>query len=293
MVEIVDRLRIFALLSIVAPSLVGCSTAWYGDDDPDAVYGDSRCLVEDERLHCAHRSKTVWTGLANLTPRVVHWQVPVGEAPASGWPIAILFQGSLFSAETFWDAEAGDEFGGFNQGLLTAALLDAGFAVLTPEARLSGSGAWETNIPPLADNWTASGDHRFMLDIFAAIDDGTFGLLDRDSIYASGISSGGYMTSRMDLAYRERFTALAIASGSWATCAGLLCSIPTPIDPEHRPTLFLHGEDDVVVPLETMLDYQDALLEAGVETETIIEAGTGHAWIDAAPEEIVRWFESH
>lgn len=280
-----------ALLGLVAVG--GCSPAWYGDDDPDAVYDGSRCLVEDTRLHCAHHSKTVWTGLASLTPRVVHWQVPVGEAPASGWPTAILFQGSLYSAETFWDAEADDEFGGFNQGLLTAALLDAGFAVLTPEARLSGSGAWETNVPPLADSWTLSGDHRFMLDIFAAIDDGTFGPLDGGSMYASGISSGGYMTSRMDLAYRDRFAALAIASGSWATCAGPLCGVPTPIDPEHRPTLFLHGEDDVIVPLETMLDYHDALLEAGVQTVAIVDADVGHGWIDAAPDEVVRWFESH
>jgi poly(3-hydroxybutyrate) depolymerase len=287
----VDRVRPLVLLCPLA--VAGCSVAWYGDDDPDAVYGSSRCLVESERLHCAHHSKTVWTGLANLTPRVVYWQVPVGEAPTTGWPIAILFQGSLYSAETYWDAEHGDEFGGFNQGLLTSALLDAGFAVLTPEARLSGSGAWETNIIPFADNWTASGDHRFMLDIFTAIDDGTFGPLDPGSMYAAGISSGGYMTSRMDLAYRERFVALAIQSGSWATCVGPLCSVPTPLDAEHRPTLFLHGEDDLVVPLETMLDYHDALIEVGVETTAITEPGTGHAWIDAAPDEIVRWFESH
>jgi poly(3-hydroxybutyrate) depolymerase len=287
----VHRVRILALLCPIAVG--GCGTAWYGDDDPDAVYDASRCLVESERLHCAHHSKTLWTGIASLTPRVVHWQVPVGEAPASGWPIVILFQGSLYSAEGFWDAASDDEFGGFNQGLLTAALLDAGFAVLTPEARLSGSGAWETNIVPFADNWTVSGDHRFMLDIFEAIDDGTFGSLDPSSIYASGISSGGYMTSRMDLAYRDRFAALAIQSGSWATCAGPLCAVPTPLDPEHRPTLFLHGEDDLLVPPETMLDYHDALLDAGVETVMILEPGTGHAWIDAAPEEIVQRFQSH
>jgi poly(3-hydroxyoctanoate) depolymerase len=287
----VDRLRVLALLCSVA--VAGCGSAWYGDDDPDAVYAGSRCLVEAERLHCAHHSKTIWTGIASLTPRVVHWQIPVGEAPASGWPTAILFQGSLVSAETFWDAEAGDEFGGFYAGLLTAALLDAGFAVLTPQARLSGSGAWETNIPPFAANWTASGDHRYMLDIFAAIDDGSFGALDRDSLYAAGISSGGYMTSRMDLAYRDRFDALAIQSGSWATCAGPICAVPTPIDSGHRPTLFLHGEDDVLVPLETMLDYHEALLAAGVQTVAIIEPGVGHAWLDAAPDEIVTWFQSH
>jgi poly(3-hydroxybutyrate) depolymerase len=283
--------RSLALLASVA--VAGCSSAWYGDDAPDAVYAGSRCLVESERLHCARHSETLWTGVASVVPRVVYWQVPVGEAPTSGWPTVILFQGSLYSAETFWDAELDDEFGGFNQGLLTAALLDAGFAVVTPEARLSGSGAWETNIPPFSANWTASGDHYFMLDIFAAIDDGDFGPLDAGSLFAAGISSGAYMTSRMDLAYRERFAALALQSGSWATCAGPLCTVPTPLDPDHRPTLFLHGEDDVVVPIETMLDYRDALLDAGVETEAIIESGTGHAWIVAAPTEIVRWFESH
>src|SRR5262245_2353147 len=101
--------------------MLGCSHAWYGDDDPDAVYAGSHCLVESERLHCAHHSLTLWTGLGNLTPRVVHWQVPVSDVPASGWPTAILFQGSFYSAETFWDAEIDDEFGGFNQGLVTAA----------------------------------------------------------------------------------------------------------------------------------------------------------------------------
>ena len=69
--------------------------------------------------------------------------------------------------------------------------------------------------------------------------------------------------------------------------------MPTPLASDHRPTLFLHGEDDTIVPLDTMLDYRDALLDAGVETEAIIEPGIGHAWLDAAPAEIVDWFESH
>jgi poly(3-hydroxybutyrate) depolymerase len=282
------RLALLGLLTAAS----GCAP-WYGADDPDAVYGDSRCLIETDRLHCAHHKTTLWTGLSTITPRLVLWQVPIGEAPPGGWPAVLLFQGSAHGADTFWDADEDDAFGGFNQGLVTAALLDAGFAVITPQARLAGSGAWETNIPPMADNWTDSGDHRFMLDIFAAIEAGDFGSLDARSLFAAGISSGGYMTSRMDLAYRERFSALAIASASWATCAGPVCEVPTPLDPEHLPTLFLHGEDDLIVPLETMLDYHQALLDAGVETETVIEPGTGHGWIDAAPEELPRWFERH
>src|SRR5690554_1610232 len=253
-----------ALASASAPFVLGgCAQLfdWLGgDEDDDAIYDGSRCKVDGKSIHCAHHSDTLWTGLTGVTPRIVHWQVPVGQAPPAGWPVAILFQGTLFSADTFWDAETSDGFGGYNQVLLSRALLDAGFAVITPEARLAGSGAWETNIPPMASNWENSGDHAFMRDIFAAIDAGDFGDNDGSRLFASGISSGGYMTSRMELAYRSRFTALAIQSGSWATCAGPVCELPTTIDGGHLPTLFLHGGKDEIVPIETMLDYYDALI---------------------------------
>ncbi|MFO7561465.1 MAG: hypothetical protein R6X02_02380 [Enhygromyxa sp.] len=274
--------------------LGGCGFLdWLGGEDEDAVYDGSRCKLEGDRIHCSHRSDTLWTGKTGVTPRVVHWQVPVGDAPVEGWPVALLFQGSLYSADTFWDAHQDDGFGGYNQVLLTRALLDAGFVVITPEARLAGSGAWETNIPPMSENWSASGDHAFMLDIFAAIEAGDFGPCDPTRMFAAGISSGGYMTSRMDLAYRSRFRALAIQSASWATCAGTLCEVPTPLDPDHLPTLFLHGRSDSIVPIETMLDYHAALLDAGVESEALIDEGVGHQWLDAAPEQVLEWFERY
>jgi poly(3-hydroxybutyrate) depolymerase len=276
--------------------LLACSCGWlFGGDEEgegDVVYGDSRCEIDD-RLHCARHITTLNTGLTGLTPRKVHWQVPVGDPPESGWPVAILFQGSFVSADSFWDVPKSEVLGVWNQGLLTKTLLDGGFAVITPEARLAGTGAWETNIPPMSLDWSLSGDNDFMLDIFDGVAEGQFGELDSDRLYAAGISSGGYMTSRMDLEYRSRFRALAIESGSWATCGGPLCGIPTPLSPDHRPTLFLHGRDDAVVPIETMLEYHQALLDAGVETQTVIAEGIGHAWIDAAPAEILRWFSDH
>jgi poly(3-hydroxybutyrate) depolymerase len=282
-------------LVLLTPLLL-CSCGWlFGggeEGEGDVVYGDSRCEV-GQRLHCARHITTLQTGLSGLTPRKVHWQVPVGDPPESGWPVAILFQGSFVSADSFWDVPDSEVLGVWNQGLLTKTLLDAGFAVITPEARLSGAGAWETNIPPMSTNWALAGDNDFMLDIFAAIDDGEFGELDHTRLYAAGISSGGYMTSRMDLEYRDRFRALAIQSASWATCSGPVCGIPSPLSPDHRPTLFLHGTDDAVVPIETMLEYHQALLDAGVETETVIAENVGHAWIDPAPDEILRWFTEH
>jgi hypothetical protein len=45
--------------------------------------------------------------------------------------------------------------------------------------------------------------------------------------------------------------------------------------------------------LHDELDYHDALLDAGVESDTIVADGVGHGWIDAAPQAIVEWFDRH
>jgi pimeloyl-ACP methyl ester carboxylesterase len=264
------------------------------DELPDSVSeGGSRCEVTEHTLTCDHQTTTVFTGFSGLLPREVHWQVPLGEPPPEGWPAVLLFQGSLFTAELFWVALEIETFGYYNQGMVTKTLLDSGFAVLAPEAHAGGFTAWDTNIPPMSLLWELSEDHQFMLDIFEGIEEGTFGELDAGRLYASGISSGGYMTSRMDLAYRERFRALAVHSASFATCSGPLCVLPGDLSAEHLPTLFLHGDDDAIVPIWTMELYRDALLELGVEVDTVIEPGTGHAWIDDSPTAIVEWFEAH
>lgn len=254
---------------------------------------ESRCTVKELTLTCSHQSTTLFTGFSGLLPREVHWQVPLGEPPEDGWPAALVFQGSIFTAELFWVVLDADTFGFWNQGILTKTLLDSGFAVITPEAHAGGFTAWDTNIPPMATYWETAEDHQFMLDIFDELEAGTFGPIDVERLYATGISSGGYMTSRMDEAYRDRFRALAIHSASWAACAGPLCDLPDDLDAGHLPTLFLHGLEDGIVPVSTMLPYRDALDALGVETDTVLAEGIGHAWLDEAPDSIVGWFQAH
>ncbi len=259
----------------------------------DAGAPTSRCDLGEHTLTCTRQSTTVWTGFSGLLPREVHWQTPLGEPPAAGWPAVILFQGSLFTAELFWVVLDTDTFGFWNQGLLTKALLDAGFTVITPEAHAGGTTAWDTNIPPMSLLWETAEDHQFMLDLFDEIDEMSFGPVDPLRWYAAGISSGGYMTSRMDEAYRDRFQALAIHSASYATCSGPLCDVPDDLDAAHLPTMFLHGEEDDIVPVETMAEYRDALDALGVETATVLDEEAGHGWIDAAPQAIPQWFQEH
>lgn len=146
---------------------------------------------------------------------------------------------------------------------------------------------WQTNLPPCSVAWDACADARLVDALLAAIDDGAFGLVD--GLYAMGISSGGYMTSRMAVSYPGRFRALAVHSASYATCGGDLCAIPAlPVD--HAPTLVLHGALDDVAPLEAARDYHAALVAAGVDARMVVADGEGHEWVPPAVDEVPAWF---
>jgi predicted esterase len=90
-----------------------------------------------------------------------------------------------------------------------------------------------------------------------------------------------------------RFAALAIQSGSYATCSNVLCAIPADLPDDHPPTLFLHGQNDVAVPIATMRAYDAALKAQGTETKVVIDPAVVHAWLKVAPEEITQWFMDH
>ncbi len=242
-----------------------------------------RCLYETSSL------STVTGGT-----RTIHWQHPLGAAPAGGWPVALLFQGAGPAAEAYWLSTTEAPFGGVYEPRVIKALLDAGYAVLTPEPkRNAGINSWQSNVISHRGDWENSDDHSLMLAMFDAITYGTFGNLDGDRIHAAGISSGGYMTSRLAVTYQDRMASVAIVAGSYATCAGLLCSIPDDLPGDHPPVLFLHGEKDGVVPISTMEEYEAALAATGVTTKVITDPRAGHEWFAGTPAEIVTWFQSH
>jgi len=270
---------------VILLGLAGCAFRPDVRADESVDVTPAPCTVTATEVSCEHATVVFHAGFA---AREVHVQHPLGEPPAAGWPTAILYQGS-FDTGGVWTGEDGAPFGGLHEARVTAALLDAGFAVLAPETRLDGFSYWDTNILPWSFAWTLSADHRLVKGILRAIDEGRLGPLDPDRLFAAGISSGGYMTSRMAVAYPGRFRALAIASGSYATCAGPACIVPALRD-GHPPTLFLHGEADAVVPIGTMEAYADALDAAGVEVERVTDPDAGHGWIAAAPEAVVGWF---
>ncbi len=262
-----------------------------GSLDSDTAASAPYCAITETWIECPHQDLGIPL-FGEASDRRVFYAEPLGEPPADGWPYVLLFQGSYFPAENFWSAEPGVPWGGWYQALAVAALLDAGFAVITPETRYSGSTFWDTNVSPWNVAWTTSGDHSLMLEIFDRIEAGEFGALDTDQAFAAGLSSGGYMTSRMAVSYPGRFQALAIHSASYATCIGSLCALPA-LPEDHPPTLFLHGELDDIVPVWTMTAYADVLSEQGTAVEVSVDAESGHEWIAEDPQRLRDWFIAH
>ena len=254
------------------------------DGGSDGAASTSRCAANGAAMTCTSHA-------IQLGGRTVTYEVPLGAPPLAGWPIVIFFQGSFIAGSHAFSATPTDSFGQYELTLTVKALLDGGFAVVAPNAQSDGASFWQTNVPPYSTSWAGCADDTFVKQILTATTDGTIGTLDPSRRYAMGISSGGFMTSRMAVSYAGSFRALAVASGSYATC-GLSCSVPElPID--HPPTLFLHGADDTTVPPSIMTVYRDKLVATGHTVDTILRPGAGHEWLPEGKTAIPAWFTAH
>jgi len=63
--------------------------------------GDSRCTANGAMLSCTSQSTTI-------DGRTVTYQVPLGSAPAAGWPVVVFYQGSFIPGSHAFAATMGD-----------------------------------------------------------------------------------------------------------------------------------------------------------------------------------------
>ena len=244
----------------------------------------SRCTASEVAIACTSHD-------TQLAGRTVTYEVPLGTPPTAGWPVVVYFQGSFVAGARAFGAAKSDTFGAYNLSATVKALLDAGYAVIAPNAPGDGTLYWQTNVPPYATQWSGCEDDLLVRQLLDAISALRFGPLDADRRYAMGISSGGFMTSRMAISYDGVFRALAIASASYATCSQS-CTVP-PLPADHPPTLFLHGGTDQVVPVATMMAYRDALAGDGRVVDAIVDPNAGHEWIAGTITAVPAWFDAH
>lgn len=254
---------------------------------------ESRCIItpggflQQERIHCTHQSVRIPS--SDLTDREVLWEVPLGTPPAEGWPVALVYQGSILPVEFSRTRNAA--FGAYWEARTIKALLDAGYAVIAPRA--AAGVAWHTNILAPDALYEHSTDYSFLNNVFDAIDLGIFGPLDGSRKYAVGISSGGYNASRMAVSWPGQFRALVVHSASYATCGGAVCLVPQDLPSDHPPTRFIHGFLDLVAPWWAMDRYYDRLRWNGIETDHLTIATGRHEWFQQSPAAVVNWFNAH
>ena len=240
------------------------------------------------------------------TTRPVMYQVPEGTPPEGGWPVVFFYHGLNPAAPpppdgptTFAPPDASSDL-----RHLTASiheLLDdpnntgKKYAVVLPKAALQllVLRFWDTNLPT---GYNVSSDKCFFPALWSSIEGGGYGAgsqYNMDRRYAYGMSSGGYNTSRMAVSFPGKFKALAIQSGSYASCSGPLCVVPDTLPADHPPTTFIHGFIDTIVPWWSMDMYYDRLLHQGIETARYTEPLGNHEWFDASPGIILAWFNAH
>lgn len=268
--------------------LLGClaSTSALADRCSANAQGRWTCTYQEIKHTFASNSGGTCKGATKS--RVVRWQVPEGQAPAGGWPVVFYYNGTVFfnSTATKPFTSTSTAFGANFAETGLHELLDdprgsgRRYAVIAPEA--AGAPliqAWDTN--STADYATRD-DACFLPDLFASVAQGKYGdpsLYNMGRRYALGISSGGYNTSRMAVSFNQDsgWKALAIVSGSYATCLGPWCSVPKVLPANHPPTKFYHGTADLIVPIASMRPYHELLKNQGFTTEKV-EHSKGHAF---------------
>ena len=227
------------------------------------------------------------------------------------------------------------EFGVWHQVATIIALVDAGYTVIQPAARLqcaAGCGYyWDSNIPFAWGN-AAGSDKPLVNALIAQLQPSatTFGAIDIHHVYAMGISSGGFMSSRIanefaggindDSTVKSTalpFRAVAIESGAFQTCARRCGPFAiSPVSANHAPTFFLHDAKDEIVLFSGMTNYFNRLSSLfpngsaaytvnGVRQPFVLmdpfdgtaAPSPGHQWsqeLSAGPDNLILgWFNDH
>lgn len=215
--------------------------------------------------------------------------LPVGYQAGKKYPAILVIHGGPAGVFT-------DNFIGSPNLYPVASFAAKGYAVLRPNPRGSvgyGPGFRAAN----TKDW-GGGDYQ---DLMAGVDQLVAqGIADPDRLGVMGWSYGGYMTSWV-ISQTTRFKAAAIGAGitnvwsMWGTN-----DIPSVLDdyfggapwesPElymtrsglyhvknvTTPTLFLHGEQDMRVPISQAFEYYHALKRRGVTTKMVTYPRTPH-----------------
>ena len=111
--------------------------------------------------------------------------------------------------------------------------------------------------------------------------------VDKDRIYLTGLSMGGFGTWDLASKYAERFAAIAPICGGGDV--NLACNL------KEMPTWAFHGAKDAVVTLDKSQEMVDAINECGGKAKLTIYPEAGHdSWTESYNnQDLYDWFLEH
>jgi predicted peptidase len=135
---------------------------------------------------------------------------------------------------------------------------------------------------PKTDNWTSSTQQQKLIELLDSVVESL--KVDKDRIYLTGLSMGGFGSWKLAASHPKRFAAVApICGGTSGKHAESLKDVPI---------WAFHGDNDRVVPIKRTIDIVDAIKAAGGTSVrfTTLE-GIGHnSWSSAyATPDLYRW----
>jgi polyhydroxybutyrate depolymerase len=195
--------------------------------------------------HLTGGSDTVWS-VPGWPDRDYLLHLPKGYAPGTPIPVVLGFHGGGGSKEGF--VRTGCPDGDVaSPGCLTAIADREGFAIVAPDGvDRPGIGKRSWNAGGGADGWrcvggeacaTKSDDVAYVDALLAEVERAIS--VDRDRIYATGISNGGAMSHRLACERADVFAAIAAVAGENQASAAPGCHPSRPV-----PVLQIHGTDD-------------------------------------------------
>ena len=250
--------------------------------------------------HCSGtetRKNNLSYNIEEIGDRRVYLSFPKGSPPLEGWPIVILLHGRGQSGGA-WFGKGPLSIG--EQKFFPPILVDSGFAVLAPDGAepfRKGLKEWDF-FHRKREN---SKDIPFFESLFSWMEKNPKLKFDMNKLYVAGISSGGFMTSRLAQAFPLKFRAACVIAAGNPDSFRFVSDLPLAeeadpspaITSKHPPTLILHGTKDNIVPLEKGERYYQELKKAGVETEIHEIPGGRHLWPEQYNQRIVQWFITH
>lgn len=226
----------------------------------------------------------------------VYLVLPRGKSPEKGWPVVVLLHGRGQTAGA-WFGEGLLSRG--DQKLFPPLALKSGMVVIAPEAREPfGKGIRQWDF--FHRNLQNSPDLTFFRDLFQWMEKNTKITFDISRVHGVGISSGGFMASRLALAFPDKWASLIVIAAGNADSFPQIPSFPldskalgSEISTQHPPTLIIHGAGDRIVPFVYGERYFQDLKQAGIKTEMLVIPEGGHQWPTQFHENMIKWLSSN